>query len=73
MKEHPLASISGMPERPLSVAEAATWLGYDPTTARRLINHKDEKKRLTATKVGGQWRITRAHSRVARKGDRSMS
>jgi excisionase family DNA binding protein len=50
----------GLPDPPLSVADVATWLNYDPTTVRRLIHHKDPRKRLDATKVGGQWRITRA-------------
>jgi excisionase family DNA binding protein len=46
-----------LPERPLTVAEVADWLNYDPKTVRRLIRHRDPKKRLSAKKVGGQWRI----------------
>lgn len=46
-----------LPERPLSVVDAAAWLGYDPATVRRLIKHKNPAKRLEATMVGGQWRI----------------
>ena len=46
-------SNSDRPERPLSVAEVAVWLGYDPVTIRRLFHSGI----LDATKVGGQWRI----------------
>lgn len=49
------ASPNDIPERPLSVFEVSSWLGYDPATVRRLIR----TGKLKATKVGGQWRITR--------------
>ena len=38
-------------------SEIADLLHYDPKTVRRLIRHRDPKKRLSAKKVGGQWRI----------------
>lgn len=47
--------LAPLPEPPLSVAEVAAWLGYDPVTVRRLI----KQKKLAANKVSGQWRITR--------------
>jgi len=46
-------------EKYLTVEEVSQELRVSIDTVHRILNHKDPKKRLIGSKIGGTWRISR--------------